>query len=198
MTGLAAIDCKYQQFYVYFSMEQWKDIPGYEGYYQISSKGKVRSLDRVLSEDSMGRSNRVKGRPMKIRLDKKGYCTVGVSKDSVKKHLKVHRLVAQAFISNPHNKPQVNHINGDKTDNRVENLEWCTQRENNIHALKEGLRVSEKGEKHGQAKLKEEQVIEIRKLAKDAQRTQQSIADEFNVSRRLVGMITNRQIWTHI
>lgn len=105
-------------------MEQWRDIPGYEGLYQVSSLGRVKSNKRIKS----------------LRTDKRGYLTVWLCKDSVQKNYKAHRLVALAFIPNPENKKTVNHIDGDKQNNCVENLEWATHSENIIHANKTGLR----------------------------------------------------------
>lgn len=97
----------------------WKDIEGYEGLYQVSDEGQVISL--VIDSHRRGRILK----PMKTH---KGYLNVDlVDKDGVKKSFRIHRLVAQAFLPNPLNLPQVNHKNEDKTDNRVENLEWCDQ-----------------------------------------------------------------------
>ena len=117
--------------------ETWKDILGYEGMYQVSNLGRVRSLDR----DIWNGVNYFKkqGRILKQGENHKGYPIVYLSVSQVDKTCSVHRLVAQAFIPNPDNKPQVNHINGNKKDNTVDNLEWCTALENNRHALRNGL-----------------------------------------------------------
>lgn len=105
--------------------EIWKDIEGYEGFYQISSTSKVRSLDRF---DSIGRF--IKGRILSPKLDKDGYYYVSLSKNGVGKNFKLHRLVAAHFLPNIENKPYIDHINCIRTDNRVENLRWATQKEN--------------------------------------------------------------------
>ena len=107
--------------------EEWKDIAGYEGLYQISNFGHVKSLH----------SN---GRVLKLHEDKGGYLTVCLFWKCKYKCCKVHRLVASAFIANPENKPTVNHIDGNKKNNRVDNLEWATHKENIVHANKTGLR----------------------------------------------------------
>lgn len=103
----------------------WKDIPGYEGLYQVSNDGKVRSLDRV-TIDKIGRKRPQKGAILKPGIRTGGYKKVGLCKNGVIKHISVHRLVALAFIPNPNNLPCINHINEVRTDNRAENLEWCT------------------------------------------------------------------------
>ena len=112
--------------------EIWKDIPGYEGYYQVSNHGNVRSMDREFI-NSIGRKCFLSGVPIKPKLNK-GYLRVGLKKHQETKRASIHRLVAAAFIDNPKGYDVVNHINGIKTDNRVENLEWCTQSENELHS----------------------------------------------------------------
>lgn len=102
--------------------EIWRDIKGYEGLYQVSNYGRVKSLDHYIK--SKGGKRLVKGKILKPDLDK-GYLRVTLSKDGVIKHIMVHRLVAEAFIPNPHNYPTVDHINRIKTDNRKENLRWA-------------------------------------------------------------------------
>lgn len=117
--------------------EVWKDVEGYEGLYQISNKGRLRHLG----------SQRYPGVRIKtLRTNQDGYYRMQLSKHHKSKGRFIHRLVALAFIPNPENKPEVNHINGDKLDNRVENLEWCTNLENIRHAWKNGL---VKGQNHG-------------------------------------------------
>lgn len=126
-------------------MEIWKDIKGYEGLYQISNLGRVKSLPRngtILEE-----------RILKQSLTKRKYLTVILCKNNLIKNKQVHRLVAENFIPNIHNKPIINHINGIKTDNRVENLEWCTYSENNFHAIKTGLRPSLRGKQNKNSKI---------------------------------------------
>lgn len=109
--------------------EIFKDIKNYEGLYQVSNLGRVRNKKTVL-------------KPYKNVF---GYLIVYLSKNNIRKNCRVHRLVAQTFIDNPENKPQVNHINGIKDDNRIENLEWCTNGENEKHAYKLGLKTINKG-----------------------------------------------------
>lgn len=121
--------------------EIWKDIPGYEGFYQVSSLGRVKGLDTYLI-NKYGKRYFKRGRILKLtRWTYKRSCpkhpgfTVMLYKDRRAKRFTVHRLVALAFIPNPENKPQINHKDGDRTNNSVDNLEWVTQSENILHSV---------------------------------------------------------------
>ena len=124
-------------------MESWKYIPGYEGAYQISTEGRVRSVDRY---DKIGRLH--KGRELSAVSQMNGYKYVTLYMDGKQNHVLVHRAVAGAFIDNPEKLPEVNHINENKADNSVGNLEWCTHVQNHNYgsghkrsAEKQGKRV---------------------------------------------------------
>lgn len=129
-------------------IEIWRDIDGYDGKYQVSNLGRVRSFwrgePRIMEPHNTGN----------------GYLQAHLFHDGKRKHALIHRLVALAFIPNPESKPQINHINGIKTDNRVENLEWSTSFENQRHAVATGLR--RQGEGSYRAKLTNEQAVYIR------------------------------------
>lgn len=117
--------------------EVWKTISGYESRYEVSNLGRVRSIPRYV--DNHTGEKLIKGREISQHINKRGYVIVSLNKESKRKTYKVHRLVAEAFIENPFNKPQVNHIDGDKTNNRVDNLEWNDNSENQLHAYRTGL-----------------------------------------------------------
>lgn len=108
-------------------MEEWRTVPGTDGYLEVSNEGRVRSL--------------LRGKPniLKATEDTNGYLRLRMTIHRKRYSFKVHRLVAQAFIDNPNNLPQVNHIDGNKKNNRVGNLEWVTNQQNAVHALKNGL-----------------------------------------------------------
>lgn len=162
----------------------WKDIPTLQGRYQVSDTGLVRSLPR----------NTTRGKLLKQAtvLD---YRVFGYNYSFKKnKLMKVHRAVASAFIPNPDNLPQVNHKNGLKADNRVENLEWCTASDNLKHAFKTDLK-SLKGENHNQNILTEEMVLSIRsEYDGDAK----ALAVKYGVARTTIsGIVTGRR-WKHL
>ena len=114
--------------------EEWRDIKGYEGRYQVSNLGRVKSLNY---------NHTSREKILKAREDKVGYLYLNLYKNNKRKTHKVHRLVAQAFIENPNNYPQVNHKDENKSNNRVENLEWCTHRYNLNYGTR-NQRASEK------------------------------------------------------
>lgn len=122
-------------------MENWLKVKGFEGLYEVSDLGRVRSLDRNIKQLNNGTEciRFYKGKLLTLKKEKNGYFTVHLRNREISKHLKVHRLVAQAFIDNPKQKPLVNHKNGVKVDNRASNLEWCTAKENSQHALNNNL-----------------------------------------------------------
>jgi|LGOV01.1.fsa_nt_gb hypothetical protein len=116
--------------------EVWKDVVGYDGY-NISNKGRIRSLDKMIKIGNKSQFLR-KGRLLKLQKDRALYLRIRIFKNGIRKSVRLHRLVAIAFIPNSFGKREVNHINGIRCDNRVENLEWLTKSENMAHAVKMG------------------------------------------------------------
>lgn len=148
--------------------EIWKDVVGYEGLYQISSWGRVRSCDRnVITHFEDDRGDVImhrRGKLMRISIYKReGYCYISLSKNNIKKKHKIHRLVAMAFIKNPKPKEfdMINHIDGNVANNNVSNLEWTNNSGNQIHAIETGLNKFVGTNSHW-SKLTEEQVRFIR------------------------------------
>lgn len=115
-------------------MEEWLDIKGYEGLYKISSSGKVKSYHPFGNHQKIGKEHYIAP-----TFTSTGYYKVELMKNHIRRSFKIHRLVAIAFIPNPLNKPYVNHLDGNKLNNHVSNLEWCTQKENITHAYETGL-----------------------------------------------------------
>lgn len=116
--------------------EIWKDIVGYEGYYQISSHGRVKSLSRVCNSNKKIHKNRILAEKILIpNVQKKGYFRILLQKDGVRKRFMVAVLVARAFIPNPENKPFVDHIDNDKSNNTIQNLRWVTAKENSNNPI---------------------------------------------------------------
>lgn len=164
----------------------WKPIKTYEGYYEVSNTGLVKSLKR-----DIGMGSRRENRLLTV-YDKRGYSQVALSKDGNTKYLIVHRLVAEAFIPNPNNYPQVNHIDGDKNNNLVSNLEWCDQSQNMVHARKNKLMG---GEKTNTAKLTERDIVAIRYLYPKVNKRELSKA--FNIGESTIGKIIKKEYWKY-
>lgn len=119
--------------------EQWLPIQGYEGLYEVSDFGRVRSLDRIVGRHTQGDFAKA-GQIRTPHLTPKGYARIQLSREGQGRNYMVHRLVAEAFIPNPDDLPEVNHKNGNKADNRVDNLEWITSSDNLQHAYDTGLK----------------------------------------------------------
>lgn len=167
-------------------IETWKPIKDYEGLYEVSNLGRVRSLDHY---DSLGRFRH--GQILKQCYDGKGkYLHVNLSGKSTN----VHRLVAKAFIDNPHDYKEVNHIDEDKTNNCALNLEWCTHKYNNNYGSKLG---SKKGSNNPQAKLTKSDILQIRKTYKPHSKSNgaKALAKQFGVSHHYIYHLVRNDRW---
>lgn len=137
--------------------EEWKDIPGYENLYKISSNGIVKSYDKIVRTGKYNQKRKILGRILKFTLTRGGYYTVGLTKDRKQKFYFVHRLVAITFVDNPNNYPIINHRNAIRTDNRVSNLEWCTYSYNTLYSFRKmGRKATNKGERGAKSPLSKE------------------------------------------
>lgn len=178
--------------------EIWAKIDGYGNAYSVSSSGRVmRTSPRVIPWRGTGRTGRKKPfKPSmcKAFINRGGYPQVRIGPTGHQKTVCVHRLVAIAFIPNPLGRDTVNHIDGDKTNNNVNNLEWCTRSENLLHAVRTGLQRIELGSKSPNAKLTEPEVMAIR----EDDRIARLIAADYGVSTSTIYLVKHRKIWQHI
>lgn len=166
--------------------EIWKPIKGYEAFYQVSNFGRIKST--IFSKHKI----------RKLMPHRDGYNNIVLRKNKVASSHLIHRLVAIAFLPNPEGKPQVNHINGIKTDNRLENLEWNTYSENHKHAYSIGLKTGSKGEDNGCSVLNSSEVISIRKEYASGNITMRPLAAKYNVRQPTIYKIVNRITWAHL
>jgi len=172
--------------------EIWKDIPNYEGLYQVSNLGRIKSLKRKVRSKG-GSFKIVKERFLRSWMNR-GYSQVDLSKNNKTKAFSVHRIVMIAFIGE--SELDVNHKNGIKTDNRLENLEYCTKSENMLHAYKKGLQKPLLGEKHGSSKITEGQAKAIKYGHKGM--LQKDIAEIYGIGKSTVCQIRSGKLWPHI
>jgi hypothetical protein len=180
-------------------MKQWKKIPGYSSY-EVSTDGEIKTYNW---------KNTGQERIMKPALDGSGYLRTMLKNDQGKiETVKVHRIVAKTFLPNPENKPQVNHINHIRTDNRLINLEWCTASENQKWSFT-CKRRNITGERNPHTNLKDEDVIEMRKLWKHGRKnkydengqlcmTRKELADKFGTTVDVVKNIIQKRTWKHL
>jgi DNA-binding CsgD family transcriptional regulator len=160
------------------------DIINYENLYFISDDLKFYSYPKKTRKGI---------REIKPWLNKNGYLMIDLVKNKKVTKFLCHRLIAECFIENKNNKPQVNHINGIKTDNRVENLEWCTVSENRLHAFKTNLQNA-KGEKNSSCKLNNKIVL----LIFEDKRNYKEISQQYNISIPTISNIKNKHTWKHL
>ncbi len=177
--------------------ENWKDIDGYSSY-QVSDFGRVRTLGgRIVVNSRSGNLRKTASRYLALCDSGHGYKCISITMDSIRKSFSVHRLVAIAFIPNPENKPDVNHKDGDKSNNYASNLEWCTESENILHSVNMGFH--QRGEESHHAKLNETQVIEILNhfhIHPKSNRT--VIAEKYNVTEGAIQAIIFNKSWRHV
>ena len=170
--------------------ECWKDVVGYEGFYKVSNMGRVKTFGRMCSANKGGERH-VPEVLKVLSKNARGYPIVSLSMLGKQKTPTLHRLVAMAFIPNPHNKPQVNHIDGDKQNNHVSNLEWNTHQENITHAYKNGLRDN-KGENNSNCRLSDETIAELRQMKIDnPNMTTYQVAKKFGLSQTYTWHLLN-------
>lgn len=174
--------------------EEWRNIPEYEGLYAISNLGRVKSLARIVKRKD-GTRQKYETRILRHHISNKGYHQVELRKNSRSKYPLIHRLVAEVFIENPDNKPQVNHIDGNKGNNRIDNLEWVTSSENAIHAFKNHLRTP-----NGPTSLSEDQIRYIREHYKfrDAEYSTVAMAKKLGVGKETVARVVRGNTYKNV
>lgn len=177
-------------------MEVWQDIKDYEGYYQVSNVGGVRALERIVAYKGTGPRKR-SSKILKMYPDPGGYLNVRLCKGGKTKNLRVHRLVAQAFIDNPNDYPVVNHLNATTNDNRVENLAWCTIQQNNHHTISMGNALHIYGSNNHLSKINETKAKAIKHLLKTDMKLV-DIAYATETSYGIVKSIKSGVAWKHI
>lgn len=165
--------------------EIWKPIIGYEDHYEISNLGRLMSLNY--------RGSKYK-HILKTNINKNGYEHVRLNVNKVGVNKKIHRLVSEAFIKNPENKPCINHKDSNKCNNNVNNLEWCTHSENTIHAFKNMKIPIINGENNQSSKLKNKHVIEIFKSLE----SHRKLAKEYGVTKSAITSIKSKKTWKEV
>lgn len=183
------------------SPEVWRAVNGYEGYYEVSDLGRVRSVPRVIT-NSLGRECALPGRVLAPNMAS-NYPSVDLKRDGRGTTRQIHSLVAEAFLPSPPGPIgrqkgcyQVNHIDGVKTNNTASNLEYITLGENHRHAARTGLKA--RGARIHQAKLTADKVRTIRQRYAAGGVSQAALADEYGVAEESIYRVVNRHTWAHI
>ena len=180
-----------------------RPVVGYEDYYMVSSEGNVFSKTRLGGKVRKYRGGQdtyitktIRGRWLKLQYNDRGYRHVSLANtDGIAITSKVHRLVAMAFIPNSDNKPHINHLDSDRANNHVENLEWCTPSENITHAYNNNRMNIPRGESRHNSRLKWVDVERIRELWSTGRYSQKNIASLFKIDPSNVSRIVNNKWW---
>jgi predicted XRE-type DNA-binding protein len=168
-------------------MDNWVDVKGYEKYYMISDKGNVYS-----------KRYKRNMKPQKSGKNSEGYIQIGLTNEDGRKLVCLHKLLMEHFIPNPNNHPCGNHIDGNKQNNDLNNLEWCTLSENQKHAFKTGLNKAKVGNEVHTSKLNDDIVRQIRNLYDTNRYSQTTLANLFGVNQTNIGFIVRRETWKHV
>jgi hypothetical protein len=173
--------------------EEWRPVVGYEGYFSVSNMGRIRSETRTVPHGRHGKVTYT-GKALKP-TEARGYSQIQLHRGDEGRMVKVHRLVAEAFVPNPRGLPIVNHIDGNGLNNRADNLEWVSPSENTQHAHDTGLAKAKAGEDHPSAKLTEDDVRTIRRMISERSHSQAAIARMFRVCEMVITDIKKRRTW---
>lgn len=186
------------------SREEWRDVVGYVGWYKVSSHGRVKSLPRWIVRRKRANYRETptpifySGKLLDLHKDRFGYIRVHLSKNGRGKLLLLHRVVAQAFLlAGAKDQTEVNHLDGDKENNKATNLAWVTPGENVRHARDIGLTHGLKGEAHPLAVLTEADVLTIRKMSSHGY-TRVELSKRFGVTAVMISNIVLRKSWRHV
>lgn len=175
--------------------EIWKDIPGYENFYQANPRGFIKSISKYLRIKNGFR--RTKELIIANTDNGEGYLICSLSKNKVRKSILLHRLIALTFIPNPLNLPEVNHKDGNKFNNDIDNLEWCTRQENIDHSWSKKL-TNCIGESHHNSKLNNISVKEIREKYASGKYSYSQLGLEYNTNMYNIRNVVKRLTWNHI
>ena len=177
--------------------EQWREIPGYKDYYEVSNRGRVRSLDRRVWKGVKG-WHPLRGKILRGGKHPYGYPQFGLSQHGKVRRRAAHKLVLEAFVGPCPEGLEACHRDGDPTNNRLKNLYWGTHSENVKDAVRHGTHVDNRGQRHGMSKLSEKDVRQVRQLLRQGHLTQKEIAERFGVGRANISSIHRGKSWSHI
>lgn len=173
-----------------FYDEEWRDVIGHEGFYQISNYGHVKNITPLKEPERHHRS--IKGNILRIDI-RNGYPSVTLSKNNRHYHKTIHRLICESFIPNLKNKNYVNHKDGNKQNNNLTNLEWCTNYENMVHSYKIGT-SDRKGEKHNNSKLT---ITKAKYIRQNPTIPLSKLSKELNVSMSAIQSVRKLRTWNY-
>lgn len=171
--------------------EIWKSVVGYEGLYEVSNLGRVKSVSKIVKYRRWGATTEKKLNEKIIKPSASLYYHVTLSNDRIKKDFLVHRLVAIAFLPNPESLPDLNHKDGNKLNPLLDNLEWVTKSENHKHAYRIGLKPT--GEKHHRAKYDDAKILQVRSDFNNGETNQKQLSIKHGLPHSYVNSIVNNK-----